>query len=173
LGDAASTGSSLMPQKRNPDPFELVRATSADLCGRYAGALASLSGLALSYHRDLQITKGAILGIVESGTSALDAFARALAYVQFDGERMTAAAGAHYTVATDAADALIAGGTTARRAHAIVGESIRAHEAGGASPDWPDAAASVEGKVTTGSTAPRAVADAIASLRSEIAHVRV
>ena len=57
LGDAAATGSSLMPQKKNPDPFELVRAAAARTLGTYAGALASTTGIGLSYHRDLQETK--------------------------------------------------------------------------------------------------------------------
>ncbi len=59
LCDAASTGSSLMPQKKNPDPFELVRANGACAVGAYAGALASLNGVGLSYHRDLQESQGA------------------------------------------------------------------------------------------------------------------
>ena len=61
LGDAAATGSSLMPQKKNPDPFELVRAAAARTLGTYSGALASTSGIGLSYHRDLQETKAQIV----------------------------------------------------------------------------------------------------------------
>ncbi len=57
LDDAASTGSSLMPQKRNPDPFELVRGAAGALIGAHAGAVATVKGVALSYHRDLQQTK--------------------------------------------------------------------------------------------------------------------
>jgi argininosuccinate lyase len=172
LSDAASTGSSLMPQKRNPDPFELVRGTSAALIGDYAGALASISGLALSYHRDLQIAKASVIAIVERATAALDAFARALPHVQFNSARMTAMAGEGYTVATDVADALIAGGMTARAAHARVGETIRASEESGKEPQWPDAFASVQGKATIGSTNPAAVDAALNALEAELAELR-
>jgi argininosuccinate lyase len=168
LGDAASTGSSLMPQKRNPDPFELVRGTSAALVGQYAGALASVSGLALSYHRDLQVTKAAIIAVVERGLAALNAFARALPHVEFNYGRMTALAGEQYTVATDVADGLIASGLTARAAHAQVGAVIRESEANGTMPQWPDARASVQGKVTAGSTNPAAVNAALDALEADL-----
>lgn len=171
LDDAASTGSSLMPQKRNPDPFELVRGIAASLIGRFAGALASSSGIALSYHRDLQIAKGAAICTIEEALAALDAFARALARVQFNRGRMTALAGEGYTVATDAADALIAQGKTSREAHAIVGEAIVAHEQLGAPLDWPDARASVQGKVTSGSTQPQAVRATLNSIKRELSEL--
>ncbi len=169
LGDAASTGSSLMPQKRNPDPFELVRALSADAIGRYAGALASTSGVALSYHRDLQIAKRAVIEILENGVGALQAFAAAIAHVTFDRARMNALAGESYTVATDVADALVLQGTGARTAHAEVGQAIAAHERGEAAIDWPDANASINGKRTFGSTHPEAVRLALSHIASGIA----
>lgn len=172
LADEASTGSSLMPQKRNPDPFELVRATSGDLIGRYCGALASASGIALSYHRDLQIAKRAAIGIVETALSALAAFAAALERVRFRGEKMGALAGEGYTAATDVADSLILGGTSARAAHAQVGDAIRAFERDAKPLDWPDAKASVAGKKTSGSTNPRAVEESIAQLRAQLESIR-
>lgn len=168
LSDAASTGSSLMPQKRNPDPFELVRAAAAISSGQYAGAVGSLCGVALSYHRDLQVTKAAILTICEGGFAALGAFARALTYVTFNGARMNALAGEGYTVATDVADTLIASGVSARAAHAQVGAQVLESERSGAAPSWPDAKASVRGKATSGSTNPRMVARTIESLEAEI-----
>lgn len=171
LGDEASTGSSLMPQKRNPDPFELVRAISAEVIGRYAGALAATSGIALSYHRDLQICKRAVIGAIEESAAALEAFALALEHVQFNRGRMTALAGEGYTVATDVADALIASGSTARQAHARVGAEILASERDGHAPDWPDARASIEGKKTAGSTQPQAIKSALEALQTEIARV--
>lgn len=172
IGDAASTGSSLMPQKRNPDPFELVRGTAADLTGRFAGALATTGSLALSYHRDLQITKAAVIGIVETSLRALEAFSLALTHVEFMRGRMTAMAGEHFTVATDVADALIVKGATAREAHASVGVQILEFERDGAPLQWPDAHASVEGKTTSGSTSPGAVANALAELQSSIAELQ-
>jgi len=171
LDDAASTGSSLMPQKRNPDPLELVRATSADLVGRFAGALGSMSGIALSYHRDLQVTKGAIISIVETALRALDAFALALSHVHFMRDRMSDQADRQFTVATDVADALIAQGATAREAHAAVGAQILAHEQDGALLEWPDARASIQGKRTAGSTNAEQVAISLEQLQSAIAEL--
>ncbi|MBV8581416.1 MAG: argininosuccinate lyase [Candidatus Eremiobacteraeota bacterium] len=181
LDDAASTGSSLMPQKRNPDPFELVRAHGAKLIGAYAGALASVNGIALSYHRDLQETKAQVLAGVVDGLAALDAFRRALAHVHFRGDVMTARAGEGYTVATDLADAVILVGSTAREAHRAVGERVlRAEEerrplgaedaAALGVPQAPvDPLGSVLGKKTAGSTHPDAVAASIAATRDALA----
>lgn len=169
LGDEASTGSSLMPQKRNPDPFELVRGISAELTGLYAGALATLHGTALSYHRDLQIAKRAIVTIVERALAALHAFSRALSYVRFDRERMSSLAGAGFTAATDVADALIANGQTARSAHAAVGAMVLANEPEGSVAGWPTARESVEGKRTAGSTQPSALRTALRELSGIVA----
>jgi len=169
LGDSASTGSSLMPQKRNPDPFELVRSQAAALNGTYAGAVGTTAGIALSYHRDLQTTKALAIGIVEKGLATLGAFARAFDALAFDRERMGARAGDGYTVATDLADALIAGGESARDAHATIGRAVAEAEANG-TPLHPtfDAEASVRAKKTVGSTSPAAVAAALESLENEL-----
>lgn len=187
LGDAASTGSSLMPQKRNPDPFELVRARAAVLVGTYAGALGTLCGLAPSYQRDLQETKAQVLAIVEPASGALDAFERAWDAVAFDRERMQASASDGYTNATDVADALIAHGATARAAHALTGAAVARAESerrpldatdlaqlasaiGVDALDAPlDARASVEAKRTAGSTAPGEVRKHLAALEAELA----
>jgi len=169
LGDSASTGSSLMPQKRNPDPFELVRSQAAALNGTYAGAVGTTAGIALSYHRDLQTTKALAIGVVEKGLASLRAFARAFDALAFDRERMAARAGDGYTVATDLADALIAGGESARDAHATIGRAVAEAEANG-TPLHPtfDAEASVRAKKTVGSTSPAAVAAALDSLEKEL-----
>jgi argininosuccinate lyase len=190
LGDAASTGSSLMPQKRNPDPFELVRATAGDLAGRFSGALASTCGVALSYHRDLQITKSAVVAIVERAHAALDAFASAITHVEFQRDRMSSRAGDGYTVATDVADALIAGGLPARAAHHAVGTMVSNAEMQGRNLDPSDletieaqrglsavsapldAHTSVLAKTTFGSTHPDAVARSLAGLRRAIEEAR-
>jgi argininosuccinate lyase len=181
LDDAASTGSSLMPQKRNPDPFELVRGHGARAIGAYAGALASVNGLALSYHRDLQETKSQVLGGVSAGLAAIDAFRRAFGHVHFRHDVMTAHASDGYTVATDLADAMILAGATAREAHRAVGERVLLAEDRGRPlegsdtaalgiPDAPvDAVRSVLAKRTSGSTNPDAVADSIAATRQVIA----
>jgi argininosuccinate lyase len=182
LGDASSTGSSLMPQKRNPDIFELVRGQANETAGSYAGAIVSTIGLPLSYHRDLQQTKRSIIMMCERSLAALDAFERAFDDTGFVRERMTQMAGEGYTVATDIADALIARGVSARSAHAFVGSAVRdaeeqgralnasdlreiAEKAGLHDFEAPlDARASVEAKMTAGSTAPAAVREALIAL---------
>jgi argininosuccinate lyase len=181
LDDAASTGSSLMPQKRNPDPFELVRAAGARAIGVYAGALASTNGLALSYHRDLQETKAQVVAGTEAALAALDAFHRAFAHVRFNDDAATARAADGYTVATDLADAVIRAGATARDAHRAVGERVLLAEERGRPLDRADAEAlgvphasvdalgSVLGKRTAGSTHPDAVAASIAATRAAVA----
>jgi len=191
IGDAAATGSSLLPQKRNPDPFELVRAHGATMVGTYAGALGTLCGTAQSYQRDLQQTKALTIAIVEDALDVLDAFLRAWQTVEFARERMSAGAADGYTLATDLADALIALGTPARSAHHMVGavvaraESERrpldpsdlarlASQIGTERLDAPlDARASVAAKRTTGSTSPSAVHEQIASLEAELAGLSV
>jgi argininosuccinate lyase len=169
LSDSASTGSSLMPQKRNPDPFELVRSQAAALNGAYSGAVGTTAGIALSYHRDLQTTKALIIGVVEKGVATLGAFARAFDALAFDRERMGSRAADGYTVATDLADALIAGGESARDAHATIGRAVAEAEANG-TPLHPsfDANASVAAKKTAGSTSPAAVAAALDGLAVEL-----
>ncbi len=187
LDDGAATGSSLMPQKRNPDPLELVRAHAAKLLGGYTGAMATLCGLAPSYQRDLQETKAQVIAIVEDALATLDAFARTLQGIAFVPERMEQGALEGYTIATDVADALIAAGTSARAAHAMVGAAVAraererraldegdlaslADQAGTGEIRAPlDARASVLAKRTRGSTAPDDVREQIVSLESELA----
>ncbi len=186
LGDASSTGSSLMPQKRNPDVFELVRGSASEIAGLYVGALTSTIGLPLSYHRDLQQTKRLAIAACERALLALDAFERALADTSFVREKMNAHAGDGYTVATDLADALILRGVSARDAHGYVGAVVRSAEAEGRALDASDLAtlaqkaglaavkapldpaSSVAAKVTAGSTSPAAVRAGLASLADEL-----
>ncbi len=170
LGDGASTGSSLMPQKRNPDPFELVRARAAQLVGSYAGALATLCGTAPSYQRDLQVTKAQAIAVVEVALAALAAFARAWDAVSFVRERMESAALEGYTIATDLADRLIMSGTSPREAHARIGAEVARAESEHAALDVDyDARACVAAKRTRGSTAPDDVRRQIVSLEHELA----
>ena len=184
IDDAASTGSSLMPQKRNPDPFELVRGNAGKLLGAYAGAAATVKGTALSYHRDLQETKAIVIHAGLDALASIDAFRRAFAHVRFQHAAMEARAASGYTVATDLADAMIAGGATARDAHRAVGERVlRAETEGrpldsgdvdalGLSDAPLDARASVAAKRTAGSTHPDEVARAVAATRAQIAALR-
>ena len=124
LDDAASTGSSLMPQKRNPDPFELVRGNAARVTGALAGAIGTATGIALSYHRDLQETKSLVLRGTERALATLDAFRRAFEYLRWNADAMNARANDGYVVATDIADALVAANVSARDAHAAVGAAV-------------------------------------------------
>jgi argininosuccinate lyase len=183
LDDAASTGSSLMPQKRNPDPFELIRAAAGALIGRYTGAAATLKGAALSYHRDLQTTKAQAIHAGHEALAAIGAFRHAFAHVHFQHDVMTSRAGTGYTVATDLADALIAGGATAREAHRAVGERVLLAEAAQRELDAGDlqhlgvpdapllARDSVLAKRTTGSTHPDQVRAAVAATRAAVAEL--
>lgn len=189
LGDASSTGSSLMPQKRNPDTFELVRGGASELAGYYTGALGTIASLPLSYHRDLQQTKRLALLTLQRGTAMLAAFRTALRDTAFVREAMNVRAGDGYTVATDIADALIAAGTSARDAHTIVGSAVRAAEdqqraldasdlataASAASLSRLDApldpASSVRAKATAGSTSPAAVRASLDSLARELSSI--
>ena len=183
LDDAASTGSSLMPQKRNPDPFELIRGNAGTLIGAYTGAVSTLKGVALSYHRDLQETKHIVIEAGSKALASIQAFRHAFAHVRFQHETMTARAGDGYTVATDLADALILTGATAREAHRAVGERVllaetedRELDAGDLAhlglTDAPlDPAASVRAKRSAGSTNPDEVRTAIASTRARIANI--
>lgn len=186
LGDASSTGSSLMPQKRNPDIFELVRGCASEVAGLYLGAFTSTIGMPLSYHRDLQETKRLAIAACERTLAALDAFERALRDTRFVREKMTARAGEGYTVATDLADALIARGVSARDAHHLVGGVVRAAEEEGRPLDARDLAtlasetgikdlnapldpeASIDAKATIGSTSPSAVRAGLAALAAEL-----
>lgn len=186
LGDSAATGSSLMPQKRNPDPFELVRAHAAMAIGTYTGMLNTLCGLAPSYQRDLQITKQQTIALVEDALSSLKAFERAMGAVAYDRDQMERRALDGYTIATDVADALIANGTSARAAHAAVGAVVAdaesagmalsatdlqrlARDAGMTSLDAPlTAAESVRAKRTAGSTSPDAVRAHLDELGAEL-----
>lgn len=186
LGDAAATGSSLMPQKRNPDPFELVRAHAAKAVGTLTGMLATLCGLAPSYQRDLQVAKQEAIALVEDALAALHAFQRAIASVTYDRDRMSGRALDGYTVATDVADALIANGVSARAAHAAVGAAVTDAEAARTALDpshlerLADAAGvssleapltamqSVRAKRTAGSTSPNSVRVQLDELQSEL-----
>lgn len=186
LGDASCTGSSLMPQKRNPDPFELVRGAAAEVQALANGALSSLVGLPLSYHRDLQQTKRMGMVAIERGGAILEAFGQALGDVIFDGEAMERGANRGYTVATDVADALITNGISARRAHELVGRTVQRAEREGRELgtrdlqtlacdadikvlDAPlDARASIAAKATIGSTAPWAVRASLEAMQAEV-----
>ncbi len=128
LDDAAATGSSIMPQKKNPDPAELARGKAGTAVGRLAGLLATLKGLPLAYNRDLQEDKRACFDQVDDLQGALAALRVCVAGLRFDTGRMAAAAGDGTTVATDLAERLVLEGMPFRHAHAEVAGRVAAGE---------------------------------------------
>ncbi|HXW08637.1 MAG TPA: argininosuccinate lyase [Vicinamibacterales bacterium] len=184
LADRTATGSSLMPQKKNPDPLELVRGKAGRVIGRLAGWLATMKGLPIGYSKDLQEDKEALFDAEDTLAASLEATASVLAglsLVRANAER--AASG--LLLATDVADYLVAAGVPFRDAHEIVGALVRRLLQEGRSfesltlDEWrahsplfgPDireavtAAASVGRKRTPQGTHPDAVATALAETR--------
>ena len=131
LHDAWSTGSSIMPQKKNPDIAELARGKSGRLIGNLTGLLATLKALPLAYNRDLQEDKEPVFDSVAQLELVLPAMAGLVATLRFDVERMAALAPAGYTLATDVADWLVRGGVPFRVAHEAAGEAVRTAESRG------------------------------------------
>lgn len=131
LHDAWSTGSSIMPQKKNPDIAELARGKSGRLIGNLAGLLATLKAQPLAYNRDLQEDKEPLFDSVAQLELVLPAMAGLVATLVFDTERMAALAPAGYTLATDVAEWLVRRGVPFRVAHESAGAAVRAAEARG------------------------------------------
>ena len=125
LDDAYSTGSSMMPQKKNPDIAELARGKSGRLIGHLTGLLTTLKGLPMTYNRDLQEDKEPLFDAVDQITLALAAMSGLLATSTFVTDRMAEAADSPYAAATDLAELLVEGGMPFREAHAVVGEIVR------------------------------------------------
>ena len=125
LDDAYATGSSMLPQKKNPDIAELARGKAGRLIGDLTGLLATLKGLPLAYNRDLQEDKEPLFDAVDQVSLALSAVDGMLATIRFDVDRMQAAADTPAASATDLAEHLVAGGMPFRDAHAVVGGLVR------------------------------------------------
>ena len=187
LADAYATGSSMLPQKKNPDIAELARGKAGRLIGNLTGLLATLKSLPLAYNRDLQEDKEPLFDAVDQVSLALSALTGLYATLAIDADRMQAAADTPYAAATDLAEHLVMGGTPFRAAHAIVGEIVRtsidqgtpmadlvaAHPSLGA-----DAVAllapgvSVTRRTTPGGAGPAAVAVQLDRFRSQVASDR-
>ena len=129
LDDAWSTGSSIMPQKKNPDVAELARGKSGRLIGNLTGLLATLKGLPFGYNRDLQEDKEPVFDTVEQLLLVLPAMTGMVATLRFDTERMAASAPEGFALATDIAEWLVREGVPFRQAHEIAGACVRAAEA--------------------------------------------
>ena len=131
LHDAWSTGSSIMPQKKNPDIAELARGKSGRLIGNLTGLLATLKAQPLAYNRDLQEDKEPVFDSVAQLEMLLPAMAGLVATLRFDVDRMAALAPAGYTLATDVAEWLVRRGVPFRIAHEAAGAAVRTAEGRG------------------------------------------
>ena len=125
LDDAFATGSSMLPQKKNPDVAELARGKTGRLIGNLTGLLVTLKGLPLSYNRDLQEDKEPLFDSVGQSRMALAALSGLLATVSFDAGRMQEAANGPAVAAVDLAEWLVEQGMPFRQAHGVVGGLVR------------------------------------------------
>ncbi|HEV7754740.1 MAG TPA: argininosuccinate lyase [Mycobacteriales bacterium] len=125
LDDAYATGSSIMPQKKNPDIAELARGKTGRLVGNLAGLLTALKGLPLAYNRDLQEDKEPVFDSLETLETVLPAFTGMVATLRFATERMAAMAPQGFALATDIAEWLVRQGVPFRDAHEIAGDCVR------------------------------------------------
>jgi len=188
IDDAYATGSSIMPQKKNPDVAELARGKAGRLIGGLTGLLTTLKGLPLAYDRDLQEDKEPVFDAVDTLLLVLPAMAGLVATMRFDTERISRGAAAGHALATDLAELLVRRGVPFREAHEIVGHLVvwcQVHdkelaevsdaELARVSPRLtPDVreALTVEGALAArsapGGTAPARVAEQLAALRAEV-----
>ncbi len=188
LPDEYSTGSSLMPQKKNPDAWELIRGKTGRITGALLGLLTTLKGLPTSYQRDLQEDKEALFGAHDQIADMLAVATGALATTKFNAERLRAAASNPVLLATEAADYLVRKGIPFRQAHDIVGKVLR--EAEKQNVPWTSlplealkkispafdadfanslsVEAALAAKKVPGGTAPESVSDAIANLERRL-----
>jgi argininosuccinate lyase len=184
LSDALSTGSSMMPQKKNPDPLELVRGKSGRAIGHLIGLLTTIKGLPTGYNKDLQEDKEAVFGAEDTLGGCLAVVRSVVGGLTLNRARAASAASG-LLLATDVADYLVGRGVPFRRAHEIVGALVRKLVAEGRDfeslsvPEWRDAsdhfepdvvarvtpAVSVAAKRTPQSTAPSAVHTKLTEVR--------
>jgi argininosuccinate lyase len=188
LPDEFSTGSSLMPQKKNPDAWELIRGKTGRITGALVSLLTTLKGLPTSYQRDLQEDKEALFTAHDQVADMLAVAAGAIASTKFNAARLTAAASNPALLATEAADYLVRKGVPFRQAHDIVGKLLR--EAGKQNVSWTalpletlknfspafesdfvnslSVDAALSSKKVPGGTAPESVRAAIADLEARL-----
>jgi len=124
LPDAFCTGSSIMPQKKNPDLMELVRAKTGRVYGHLTALLTTMKGLPLTYNKDMQEDKEPLFDAVDTVEQSLVVVTRLLREISFNKERMRETVDEGYLVATDLADYLVRKGVTFRQAHEIVGKMV-------------------------------------------------
>ncbi len=125
LPDAFTTGSSIMPQKKNPDVAELIRGKSGRIYGNMIALMTVMKGLPLAYNRDMQEDKMPVFDTVDTVKSCLTVLAQMVPKIRFIGDRMRDAAGRAYSTATDIAEYLVKKGVPFRQAHEITGKIVR------------------------------------------------
>jgi argininosuccinate lyase len=192
FADAFATGSSIMPQKKNPDVAELIRGKTGRLYGNLTAALTTMKGLPLTYNSDMQEDKEPLFDTVDTLEAIFRVLPPMLGSLAFRTERMRAAAGAHYSTATDLADYLVRQGLPFREAHEVVGRAVRHAIARGCElgdlpleelhrfspligPDVYAALtveASLRARAVQGGTAPDAVRRQLAEVKSRLARGR-
>jgi argininosuccinate lyase len=192
LDDAFSTGSSIMPQKKNPDIAELARGKAGRIIGDLTGLLTTLKGLPLAYNRDLQEDKEPVFDQIDTLSILLPAFAGMVATMKFDTERMAELAPQGFSLATDIAEWLVREGVPFRIAHEVAGSCVRVCEERGIELwDLSDAdlaeisehltpavrsVLSVEGSLgsrnAVGGTAPERVAEQLEQAKEQVAEFR-
>ncbi|MEI6314152.1 MAG: argininosuccinate lyase, partial [Syntrophus sp. (in: bacteria)] len=124
ISDAFTTGSSIMPQKKNPDVAELIRGKTGRVYGHLMAMLTILKGLPMTYNRDLQEDKEPLFDAVDTVSSSVDILTGMLPQITFQRERMKAEAGKDFSTATDIAEYLVQKGIPFREAHGIVGRIV-------------------------------------------------
>lgn len=190
ISDAFCTGSSMMPQKKNPDLPELIRGKTGRVYGNLMALLTALKGLPLTYNKDMQEDKEALFDSADTVHICLEVMGRLLGQVSFREERLREAAGKGYLVATDLADYLVVKGSTFRDAHEVVGRMVlfamdqgkELHELTIKEMktfyrqidedvyEWLDPYRSPDRKKTLGGTARERVQEAISKAKAELSH---
>jgi argininosuccinate lyase len=165
LADEIATGSSLMPQKKNPDIAELLRGRSGRALGSLVALATVLKGLPLAYDRDLQEDKPALFAAVDNALDSLRAAALLVGHLEFDRDRLAAAAADPGLLATDVAEALVRSGKPFRQAHEEVGRQVLA---GTMKAPW-SSRASLRKRDLSGAPHPRRVAARARAVRHEAA----
>jgi argininosuccinate lyase len=191
VGDTYATGSSIMPQKRNPDAAELVRGKAARVHGDLQTLLTLVKGLPLAYNRDLQEDKRPLFDALDTTTASVRMTARIWRTLELDADRFADELAGDFSLATEIADGLVRQGVAFRRAHEIVGRIVAGAERrgkkldrlgrdelaelAGSMPDGVDLGsldldprAAAERRVSTGGTASREIVRQVARLRETL-----
>ena len=125
FSDSVATGSSLMPQKKNPDAMELIRGKAGRVIGALQALMVTMKGLPLAYNKDMQEDKEQLFDALDTTASCLQVASTAIAGVEFNPERCRRAAARGFTTATDVADLLVEHGVPFRDAHERTGKAVR------------------------------------------------